>query len=107
MRLIFLIFMISFVSFSYASINDRSLELKLHTLNWKTNWSKHSIAYSELLSGGPKRDGIPPIDKPKFTNINDGAYTVYNNNLDGMKLKGKELIPIVHADHFWFSWAVF
>ncbi|MCP4970981.1 MAG: hypothetical protein GY932_10345 [Arcobacter sp.] len=81
MRLIFLIFMISFVSFSYASINDRSLELKLHTLNWKTNWSKHSIAYSELLSGGPKRDG--------------------------MKLKGKELIPIVHADHFWFSWAVF
>ncbi len=71
MRLIFLIFMISFVSFSYASINDRSLELKLHTLNWKTNWSKHSIAYSELLSGGPKRDGIPPIDKPKFTNINE------------------------------------
>lgn len=33
---------------------------------WKTNFSKFSIEFSEILSGGPPRDGIPSIDDPKF-----------------------------------------
>ncbi len=32
----------------------------------KTDFTKHSIPYSEILSGGPSKDGIPPIDDPKF-----------------------------------------
>lgn len=31
-----------------------------------TDFSKHSIPYSEILSGGPPKDGIPAIDAPKF-----------------------------------------
>jgi hypothetical protein len=31
-----------------------------------TNFSKHSVPYSEILSGGPPKDGIPSIDAPKF-----------------------------------------
>lgn len=33
---------------------------------WKTDWSRSSIDLSELRSGGPPRDGIPPIDHPEF-----------------------------------------
>lgn len=33
---------------------------------WKTDFSKSSIRFSEILSGGPPRDGIPSIDQPKF-----------------------------------------
>ena len=33
---------------------------------WKTDWSRHTIAYSDLVVGHPQRDGIPPIDKPTF-----------------------------------------
>ena len=38
---------------------------------WAREWSKtdfeqHSVAYSEILSGGPSKDGIPAIDRPKF-----------------------------------------
>ncbi len=33
---------------------------------WKTDFSKHSIPYNEILSGGPPKDGIPAIDKPAF-----------------------------------------
>lgn len=33
---------------------------------WKTDFSKSSIRFSEILSGGPPKDGIPSIDKPKF-----------------------------------------
>ena len=34
--------------------------------NWKTDFSIHSVDLSEVISGGPPRDGIPPIDDPKF-----------------------------------------
>lgn len=51
------------------NIDDRSYGLKSSTSSWNTNWNKHSIPYSELLSGGPARDGIPPLDKPKFVTI--------------------------------------
>jgi hypothetical protein len=77
------------------------------------------------------------LDKSYIKNSrDDGAYTVYSNIIDNYKLKfvykngefkdvntnstwnifglstsgklkGIELKPIVHADHFWFSWAVF
>jgi len=31
-----------------------------------TDFSNHSIDLSEIMSGGPARDGIPAIDKPRF-----------------------------------------
>jgi hypothetical protein len=31
-----------------------------------TDFSKHSVPYSEILSGGPPKDGIPSIDRPNF-----------------------------------------
>jgi hypothetical protein len=33
---------------------------------WKTDFSKHTVPLSEIQSGGPPRDGIPPIDRPAF-----------------------------------------
>ncbi len=36
------------------------------TSGWKTDFTKHSVPLSEISSGGPPRDGIPPIDKPQF-----------------------------------------
>ncbi len=32
----------------------------------KTDFSKRSVEWREILSGGPPRDGIPSIDRPKF-----------------------------------------
>jgi hypothetical protein len=34
---------------------------------WETDFSKHSVPLSEFQSGGPPRDGIPPVDEPKPT----------------------------------------
>ncbi|WP_205602628.1 DUF3179 domain-containing protein [Chelativorans alearense] len=33
---------------------------------WKTEFSRSSVPFDEIISGGPPRDGIPSIDKPKF-----------------------------------------
>ena len=35
-------------------------------LGWKTDFTKHTVPLDEILSGGPPRDGIPPIDRPLF-----------------------------------------
>ncbi len=32
----------------------------------RTDFSRHSVAYAEITSGGPRKDGIPAIDQPKF-----------------------------------------
>jgi len=40
------------------------------TVEFKTDFSKHCVHYSEILSGGPPKDGIPAIDAPRFASVN-------------------------------------
>ncbi len=40
---------------------------RISTRGWETDFSRHSVPYSEISSGGVPRDGIPPLDDPKFT----------------------------------------
>ena len=32
---------------------------------WRTDFSRHTVPLEEIRTGGPPRDGIPPIDKPR------------------------------------------
>ena len=45
---------------------DPSNRPQYNVSGWKTDFSKHSVPYREITSGGPPRDGIAPIDHPKF-----------------------------------------
>jgi hypothetical protein len=36
---------------------------------WTTDFSKTTIDFGDILSGGPPRDGIPSIDSPKFVPV--------------------------------------
>ena len=38
---------------------------------FKTDFSKHSVPYSEILSGGPPKDGIPAIKDPQFVSVSE------------------------------------
>lgn len=42
--------------------------------NWKTDFAKRNIAFGEVLSGGPPKDGIPSIDAPKFIKLSDATH---------------------------------
>ena len=44
---------------------DAAAELRVSKSGWKTDFSRHSVPLGEFISGGPPRDGIPPIDEPK------------------------------------------
>lgn len=41
-------------------------DLSVSAAGWETDFSKHSVPLSEFQSGGPPRDGIPPIDNPRY-----------------------------------------
>ncbi len=38
---------------------------------WQTDFSIRSISFSEVLAGGPARDGIPPIYDPQFETVEE------------------------------------
>ena len=49
------------------------------TKDWKTNIGKRSVELSELMSGGPPKDGIPAIDKPRFASIGEAQQWLKPN----------------------------
>lgn len=36
---------------------------------WRTDFSRHIVPLSEIVSGGPAKDGIPAIDRPRFVTV--------------------------------------
>ncbi len=44
-------------------------ELRFSREGWRTDFSKYSVDLREFFGGGPPKDGIPPIDEPKFESI--------------------------------------
>ena len=45
---------------------------QLETAAWSTDFSQRSVELSEFASGGPGKDGIPAIDRPRFESLAAG-----------------------------------
>jgi hypothetical protein len=43
--------------------------LGVSTAGWKTDFKVGNVDLSEIISGGPGKDGIPAIDEPKFESL--------------------------------------
>ena len=41
------------------------------TREFKADFTRHSVPYSDILSGGPPKDGIPAIDDPTFVTVSE------------------------------------
>jgi hypothetical protein len=41
------------------------------TDEFTTDFTKHSVPYTEIISGGPPKDGIPAIDEPRFVGVDE------------------------------------
>jgi hypothetical protein len=86
-RVIFLLALAAAASIALASCGDDSGSdnsslpgpLQQATEDWNTNWAKATIAFDELLLGGPPRDGIPSIDDPDFVSTGEASEWVADN----------------------------
>jgi len=46
-------------------------DLEVPRSGWRTDFTKASVDYSEIVSGGPGKDGIPAVDEPRYESIAD------------------------------------
>jgi hypothetical protein len=53
-----------------------------------TDFSKRSIEWNEIMSGGPPKDGIPSIDNPKFQPVADETDVKPNEPVIGLEING-------------------
>ena len=42
---------------------------RLLRATWKTDFSRATISFDEIQTGGPPKDGIPSIDEPTFESV--------------------------------------
>jgi hypothetical protein len=54
---------------------------------WRSEWpqtdfARHGVPLSEIRSGGPRRDGIPSIDRPRFERLELGKARGWATRLD-------------------------
>ncbi len=57
---------------------------------WNTDFSTHSVPYEEIIPGGPPRDGIPPIDSPRFVGVSSPpSYMRPNEPVIALELNGE------------------
>jgi len=56
---------------------------------WKTDFDKFSIDLGEIMSGGPPKDGIPSIDKPKFVAVSKADKYTDREPVIGLEFKGE------------------
>lgn len=60
---------------------------------WKHEWprtdfTKHSVAFEDILSGGPPKDGIPSIDNPKFVPVAEETELTDTDPVIGLIVNG-------------------
>lgn len=61
---------------------------------WKQEWpntdfARHSVDYSGILSGGPPKDGIPAIDDPVFIPVDQAKHITAKEPVIGVVLNGE------------------
>ena len=40
-------------------------DFSIQTRGWRTDFSRQTVAFGDIFSGGVGRDGIPPLDRPQ------------------------------------------
>src|SRR5919204_1890933 len=49
-------------------------ELQALSAGWKTDFGRHAVALREFMSGGPGKDGIPALERPRFLPVAAVTY---------------------------------
>ena len=47
---------------------------RLLRAEWDTDFTRTTISFDEIITGGPPKDGIPSIDDPQFESIRDADF---------------------------------
>ena len=76
---------------SFSNLSDISVvdSTNLEPEIMVTDGLKHIVPLDKIKSGGPPKDGIPSIDNPKFTNVNDSEFMSDSDIIIGLEVNGE------------------
>ncbi len=84
-----LILVLALIALVFGSLALSATPSRWRMEGWnKTDFSKTSIDFKEILSGGPPKDGIPSIDKPKFVPLKDVTGLKDTEPVIGLEING-------------------
>lgn len=65
---------------------------------FSTDFSRRSISYDKVISGGPQKDGIPAIDRPSFVSVEDNRLMDRGDRAGYCSPQGRERKNLSPAD---------
>jgi hypothetical protein len=60
------------------------------TLGWKTDFARHTVPLREFMSGGPGKDGIPALDRPRFVPVSEVDFLKPQEPVIALSLAGRD-----------------
>jgi hypothetical protein len=79
-----LIFLLSLSAAQVAPAQTSSVDREADRLRgddtWETDFSISSVPLSEIVGGGPPKDGIPAIERPRFISIREADKWLYEKD---------------------------
>lgn len=81
-----------FAAATWASITAASADpAKWEAAGWQTDFSRSEVPFSEIVPGGPPKDGIPSIDNPVFVMASEADR--FNDREPVIEIMVEELPP--------------
>jgi len=85
------------ISLQLGSTSEIIMDNSIETIDFdsselvimETNGVKHIIPLDKIKGGGPPKDGIPSIDNPVFTNIQDSNFMSDSDTVIGLEINGE------------------
>jgi hypothetical protein len=59
------------------------------TAGWRTDFAKHAVPLAEFRSGGPGKEGIPAIDKPRFVSVRETDFLESREPVIALEVNGE------------------
>jgi len=69
------------LAIGWAASNALASPQQWHAEWPRTDFAKHSVPFAEIKSGGPPKDGIPPIDSARFERLLKGKISGWASRL--------------------------
>src|SRR5919198_4331047 len=64
-------------------------ELRELAAGWKTDFGRHTVPLREFMSGGPGKDGIPALERPRLAPVGEATYLRPQEPVIALRLAGQ------------------
>ncbi|MEX1155603.1 MAG: DUF3179 domain-containing protein [Chloroflexota bacterium] len=62
---------------------------RFSTAGWATDFSIHSVPFTEIISGGPGKDGIPALDASQYERVGDVTWLAASEPVIAVEINGE------------------